>query len=131
MDAGLDTMRVSIISALPESYQAYYRSCYKLEDVKESIRYALAHGIYVSLNMLYFPGFNDRPEELAAWEDFFRELPVQMIQVRNLNIDPDAFMEIMPTPQGQPVGTKNFLAKLHKEFPEMVIGSFSHYVEEK
>ncbi len=130
VDAGLDTMRVSIISALPESYQAYYRSCYKLEDVKESIRYALAHGIYVSLNMLYFPGFNDRPEELAAWEDFFRELPVQMIQVRNLNIDPDAFMEIMPTPQGQPVGTKNFLAKLHKEFPEMVIGSFSHYVEE-
>ncbi len=130
VDAGLDTMRVSIISALPESYQAYYRSCYKLEDVKESIRYALDHGIYVSLNMLYFPGFNDRPEELAAWEDFFRELPVQMIQVRNLNIDPDAFMEIMPTPQGQPVGTKNFLAKLHKEFPEMVIGSFSHYVEE-
>ncbi len=130
VDAGLDTMRVSIISALPESYQAYYRSCYKLEDVKKSIRYALAHGIYVSLNMLYFPGFNDRPEELAAWEDFFRELPVQMIQVRNLNIDPDAFMEIMPTPQGQPVGTKNFLAKLHKEFPEMVIGSFSHYVEE-
>ena len=80
--------------------------------------------------MLYFPGFNDRAEELSAWEDFFRELPVQMIQVRNLNIDPDAFMEIMPEAKGQPVGTRNFLAKLHKEFPEMVIGSFSHYVEE-
>ena len=130
VDAGLDTMRVSIISALPESYQAYYRSCYRLEDVKESIRYALDHGIYVSLNMLYFPGFNDRPEELSAWENFFRELPVQMIQVRNLNIDPDAFMEIMPEAKGQPVGTRNFLEKLHKEFPEMVIGSFSHYVEE-
>lgn len=130
VDAGLDTMRVSIISAIPESYQAYYRSCYRLEDVKESIRYALDHGIYVSLNMLYFPGFNDRPEELSAWENFFRELPVQMIQVRNLNIDPDAFMEIMPEAKGQPVGTRNFLEKLHKEFPEMVIGSFSHYVEE-
>ena len=130
VDAGLDTMRVSIISALPESYAAYYRSSYQLENVKESIRYALDKGIYVSLNMLYFPGFNDRAQELAGWLEFFRELPVQMIQVRNLNIDPDAFLEIMPEAQGEIWGTKAFLTKLHQEFPDMVIGSFSHYVEE-
>ncbi len=130
VDAGLDTMRVSIISALPESYAAYYRSSYQLENVKESIRYALDKGIYVSLNMLYFPGFNDRAQELAGWLEFFRELPVQMIQVRNLNIDPDAFLEIMPEVQGEILGTKAFLTKLHQEFPDMVIGSFSHYVEE-
>lgn len=130
VDAGLDTMRVSIISALPESYAAYYRSSYQLENVKESIRYALDKGIYVSLNMLYFPGFNDRAQELAGWLEFFRELPVQMIQVRNLNIDPDAFLEIMPESQGEILGTKAFLTKLHQEFPDMVIGSFSHYVEE-
>ena len=130
VDAGLDTMRVSIISALPESYAAYYRSSYQLENVKESIRYALDKGIYVSLNMLYFPGFNDRAQELAGWLEFFRELPVQMIQVRNLNIDPDAFLEIMPEAQGEILGTKAFLTKLHQEFPDMVIGSFSHYVEE-
>lgn len=130
VDAGLDTMRVSIISALPESYAAYYRSSYQLENVKESIRYALDKGIYVSLNMLYFPGFNDRAQELAGWLEFFRELPVQMIQVRNLNIDPDAFLEIMPEAQGEILATKAFLTKLHQEFPDMVIGSFSHYVEE-
>lgn len=130
VDAGLDTMRVSIISALPESYAAYYRSSYQLENVKESIRYALDKGIYVSLNMLYFPGFNDRAQELAGWLEFFRELPVQMIQVRNLNIDPDAFLQIMPEVQGEILGTKTFLTKLHQEFPDMVIGSFSHYVEE-
>lgn len=130
VDAGLDTMRVSIISALPESYAAYYRSSYQLENVKESIRYALDKGIYVSLNMLYFPGFNDRVQELAGWLEFFRELPVQMIQVRNLNIDPDAFLEIMPEAQGEILGTNAFLTKLHQEFPDMVIGSFSHYVEE-
>ena len=130
VDAGLDTMRVSIISALPESYAAYYRSSYQLENVKESIRYALDKGIYVSLNMLYFPGFNDRAQELAGWLEFFRELPVQMIQVRNLNIDPDAFLQIMPEVQGEILGTKAFLTKLHQEFPDMVIGSFSHYVEE-
>ncbi len=74
-------MRVSIISAIEESYAAYYRSNYTLADVKESIRYALSHGVYVSLNMLFFPGFNDRAEELEAWRGFFCELPVNMVQV--------------------------------------------------
>ena len=73
----------------------------------------------------------DRPtaSELAAWQQFFRDLPVQMIQVRNLNIDPDAFLEIMPEAKGKVVGTKKFLETLKAEFPQLVIGSFSHYVE--
>ncbi len=131
VDAGLDSLRVSIISARAESYDAYYRASYHLEDVKASIRYALERGVYVSLNLLYFPGFNDRPEELAAWQKFFRELPVQMIQVRNLNIDPDAFLAIMPPQQERPLGTKPFLRALHQEFPQLVIGSFSHYIESR
>lgn len=129
VDAGLDSLRVSIISARPESYDAYYRASYHLDDVKASIRYALAHGTYVSLNLLYFPGFNDRPEEFGAWQAFFRELPVQMIQVRNLNIDPDAFLDIMPPEQEAPIGTRKFLERLHEEFPQLIIGSFSHYIE--
>ena len=52
-----------------------------------------------------------------------------MIQVRNLNIDPDAFLDIMPEPQGKILGTRHFIAALHEEFPQLVIGSFSHYVE--
>lgn len=129
VDAGLDSLRVSIISARPESYDAYYRASYHLDDIKASIRYALAHGTYVSLNLLYFPGFNDRPEEFGAWQTFFRELPVQMIQVRNLNIDPDAFLDIMPPEQEAPIGTRKFLERLHEEFPQLIIGSFSHYIE--
>ena len=129
VDASLDSIRVSIISACEESYDAYYRASYHLTDVKNSIRYALEHGVYVSLNLLYFPGFNDRPEELSAWQAFFRELPVQMIQVRNLNIDPDAFLAIMPRETKKPVGTRKFMAVLHEEFPQLVIGSFSHYIE--
>ena len=129
VDAGLDSLRVSIISARDEAYDAYYRASYHLDDVKASIHYALDHGVYVSLNLLYFPGFNDREEELAAWQAVFRELPVQMIEVRNLNIDPDAFLDIMPEPQGRILGTRHFIAALHEEFPQLVIGSFSHYVE--
>ena len=129
VDAGLDTMRVSIISADAASYAAYYRSNYALDQVKASIRYALDHGVYVSLNLLYLPGFNDRPEEAAAWQEFFRELPVQMVQIRNLNIDPDAFLAIMTPAQQPALGTKVFLQQLHEAAPQMLIGSFSHYVE--
>lgn len=131
IDAGLESIRVSIISARDDSYQAYYRSNYSLSDVKESIRYALEHDVYVSLNMLYFPGFNDREEELAGWKDFFKELPVQMIQMRNLNVDPDAFLNIMPEREGNMLGAKMFMESLQREFPKMKIGSFSHYISKK
>ena len=128
VDAGLDSLRVSIISARDESYNAYYRASYPLDNVKESLRYALDHGVYVSLNLLHFPGFTDRAEELAAWQEFFRALPVQMIQMRNLNIDPTLFLRTMPEMAGEPVGTKVFMDQLHREFTQLVIGSFSHYV---
>ena len=128
VDAGLDSLRVSIISARDESYDAYYRASYPLASVKESLHYALDHGVYVSLNLLHFPGFTDRAEELAAWQEFFRALPVQMIQMRNLNIDPTLFLRTMPDEKGAPVGTRAFMDELHAEFPQLVIGSFSHYV---
>lgn len=130
VDAGLDTMRVSIISGCKESYQAYYRGNYELASVIESIKYAKAHGVYISLNMLYFPGFNDRTEEVDGWREFLQAAPVDMIQVRNLNIDPDAFLAIMPPAKGKAIGTIEFLQQLKKDFPKIVIGSFSHYIED-
>lgn len=126
VDAGLDSMRVSIISAIPENYKAYYRGSYELDNVKESIRYAHEHGVHISLNMLYFPGFNDSESEFKAWKEFLHENPVNMIQIRNLNIDPDAFAEIMP-PFTKAIGTKEFIRQLYEEFPDIVIGNFSHY----
>jgi radical SAM domain protein len=34
----------------------------------------------------------------------------------------------MPEAESDPVGTKTFMDTLHAEFPQLVIGSFSHYV---
>lgn len=128
VDAGLDTMRVSIISADEAAYQAYYRAGYALDDVLASIAYAKAAGVYVSLNMLFFPGFNDREEEIAAWREFLKAARIDMIQIRNLNLDPDAFLEIMPKARGKAIGTKAFITLLQREFPDVKIGSFSHYI---
>ena len=128
VDAGLNSMRVSIISANAENYQKYYRAGYKFDAVKNSIRYALENGVHVSLNMLYMPGFNDRESEFAAWKDFLAELPVQMIQIRNLNYDPDKFFSVM-TDDKNFLGTKKFLRELQKIFPALTIGNFSHYLQ--
>jgi len=127
VDAGLDSMRVSIISANPDNYQKYYRAGYKLDAVRNSIRYALDKNVHVSLNMLYMPGFNDRESEFAAWKNFLEELPVQMIQIRNLNYDPDEFFAAMP-PDNDFLGTKNFLREFQKDFPTLTLGNFSHYI---
>jgi pyruvate-formate lyase-activating enzyme len=124
VDAGLDSMRVSIISALPVTYQAYYQAAYSLDHVRQSIAYAKSHGVYVSLNMMLFPGLNDRPEEQAAWLEFLGDTGVDMIQLRNLNFDPDAFLAAMPV-GGQPGGVRNFLGKIMETFPAIKLGSFT------
>ena len=129
VDAGLDSLRVSIISANSANYATYYRAQYTLDAVKASLRYALEKKVYVSLNLLYFPGFNDRADEAAAWCDFLRELPVQMIQVRNLNLDPDVFWDSVTHTNDNALGTRNFLRLLQDENPHLFIGSFSHYRE--
>ncbi len=127
VDAGLNSMRVSIISGRDDNYQKYYRAAYKLDAVKNSIRYALSKNVHVSLNMLYMPGFNDRADEFAAWKKFLSELPVQMIQIRNLNYDPDEFFKIMPHDENF-FGTRKFLHELKKIFPALTVGNFSHYI---
>lgn len=129
VDAGLNSMRVSIISGREDTYQAYYRGNYALADVKASIAYAKAHGVYVSLNMLLFPGLNDREEEVAAWEAFIAETGIDMIQLRNLNVDPDAFLAIMPAAAGRCIGVRPFVERLQQRFPQLRIGSFSRYLE--
>ncbi len=129
-DAGLDSMRVSMISAVPENYQAYYRGNYTLEDVCSSIAYAKNRGVHVSLNMLSFPGLNDRPEELEAWINFINTTKIDMVQLRNLNVDPDAFLAIMPKAKAKPLGVSQFLQKISTACPAITIGSFSHYIAE-
>lgn len=127
-DAGLDTMRVSMISARPALFQAYYRASYSLDDVRRSIAYAKTRGVYVSLNMLLLPGLNDQPAELDAWLEFIQATGIDMIQLRNLNIDPDIVWQVAP-PAQPPLGVRFFIETLRRKFPDLRIGNFSRYIE--
>ena len=107
--ARLTSLRVSLNSALPERYARYYRPTdYDFGDVTESIRVARRHGVFVSLNLLYFPGITDTEAELEALARLVGENGVSMIQWRNLNIDPEWYWRIMTgLPEGVALSAGN------------------------
>ncbi|MBP2667399.1 MAG: Pyruvate-formate lyase-activating enzyme, partial [Firmicutes bacterium] len=126
-DAGIDSLRVSLISAREETHQAYYRSSYSLEAVRASIRYAKQKGCHVSVNMLLFPGLNDQSAEIEAWQEFLRDTGVDMIQLRNLNMDPDELRKAVPFFLEPGSGVPVMVRQLQDAVPELQFGSFSHF----
>ncbi|GCF07095.1 radical SAM protein [Dictyobacter arantiisoli] len=127
-DAGLDTIRVSTISGHPETYNAYYRPLgYTHEDVTESLKKAAEAGVYSSINLLCFPGLIDREREIEALLKLVRDTDLKLIQLRNLNIDPEVFIPRMPdfASMGKALGMKKLIEILHQELPNVEIGNFS------
>lgn len=127
VDAGLDLMRVSTISALDDHYNAYYRPRgYTLANVEKSLRYATEQGVYTSINYLIFPGVTDREEEVEAMIEFARNTKLKLIQLRNLNIDPESYLELIPKAKGEILGMKQAIEIFQEELPDVVIGSYTH-----
>ncbi|WP_341280475.1 radical SAM protein [Paenibacillus sp. FSL H8-0537] len=127
VDAGLNLMRVSTISALDDHYNAYYKPRgYTLANVEKSLKYATDKGVYTSINYLIFPGVTDREEEMEAMIGFVKRTGLKLIQMRNLNIDPESYLSLIPPPQGEIYGMKQMLEIFRDELPDVVIGSFTH-----
>ncbi|HST87392.1 MAG TPA: hypothetical protein VLJ14_03355, partial [Ktedonobacterales bacterium] len=129
-DAGLDSLRASTISARRETYDAYYRPIgYTFEHVKRSLILAREAGVYSSINLLCFPGLIDAEDEIAALVAFLKETGVRLVQLRNLNIDPEVLLPRIPTPAGRPLGMRVLVETLRREAPDVAIGNFSRPVK--
>src|SRR5712671_4684862 len=131
-DAGLDTIRASTISGHPETYTAYYRPLgYSFEDVKESLKRARDAGVYSSINLLSLPGMIDREREVEALLSFVRETGLRLIQLRNLNIDPEVLLPRMPAldSMGRALGIRTMIEIIRNELPEVEIGNFTRPVK--
>jgi molybdenum cofactor biosynthesis enzyme MoaA len=131
-DAGLDTIRVSTISGHPETYTAYYRPLgYTFDDVKESLKRARDAGLYSSINLLSFPGMIDREREVEALLAFIQETGLRLIQLRNLNIDPEVFLPRMPAldTMGKALGIRTMIDIIKREAPAVEIGNFTRPVK--
>ncbi len=130
VDAGLDLMRISTISALSDHYDAYYQPRgYTIEDVAASAGYASEHGVIVALNYLVFPGVTDQPEEIEAMIQFIHQTGIKLVQLRNLNIDPDYYLERIPLREDEPIGMLAMIDAIQQECKGLRIGSYTHAPE--
>lgn len=125
--AGLDSIRVSLNSAQETYYNNYYRpKNYCFSDVKESIVCMKKAGRFVSLNYFVLPGFTDSHEETIAFMDLIEQTRPDFIQLRNLNIDPEWYLQSIKSPSGQPTHSiRQWLEMIQKTFPSLNLGYFN------
>lgn len=127
--AGLNSIRVSLNSVRQELYDPYFRPRgYSFQDVLQSISQAKEHGLFVSLNYLFFPGISDSEQEFAALDEFIHKQRIDFIQLRNLNLDPELYLGLLPQQTSPNMGLRNFLRRLRKNHPELGIGYFNPYL---
>ena len=122
-DAGLDSMRISMNSARKATYNAYFRPQYDFALIRDSAREMKERGKFVSINLFVFPGVTDAPKEAAAIKEFIHTCGIDMVQWRNLNIDPDFYLEMLNQKLPSGVG----IARLIEEIP-VRRGYFNPYV---
>jgi pyruvate-formate lyase-activating enzyme len=128
LDAGLNSLRISMNSVRESCYEAYFRPRgFGFADVVAGIDTALAHNAHVAINYLNCPGFTDTERERGALIAFLEDHPIDMIQWRNLNFDPLRYLQIMDKTanHGRPLGVKALLDTLIKRYPRLRHGYFN------
>ena len=124
-NAGVESIRVSLNSAQEPFYNAYYRPIgYHFADVLESLRRARAAGLYIMLNYLVFPGVSDRADEMEALSRLIDEIGIDMIQMRNLSLDPVLYLSSLGI-DGRGNGMLEMLRQHKRRFPQLQYGYFN------
>lgn len=130
-NVGLDSIRVSINSTRKEIYERYYQPVkYSFDNVLETLSLGKKYNRWVSINYFVFPGLTDDINEYEATRKILREIKINMIQWRNLNIDPDWYLDLLKdllkiSSTNISLGVKNTMALLKKEFPYLHYGYFN------
>ncbi|MNP75085.1 hypothetical protein D3C76_1720750 [compost metagenome] len=55
-----------------------------------------------------------------------RRSKLKLIQLRNLNIDPESYLELIPKAKSDILGMKQMIEIFQEELPDVVIGSYTH-----
>lgn len=127
--AGLNSVRISLNSSIKKCYDAYYRPVrYEYSDVLKSIKEAKDNGLFVSINLLVFPGYTDREKEAESLLKLFSKYNVDMVQMRNLSIDPWWYIRTIPRPGGRAIGIAEFIKLFKKELPKTRIDYFNPFL---
>ncbi len=129
--AGLDSVRISLNSARQRYYDGYFRpNGYTFSDVVESMRLVKKSGRFLSLNYFILPGFSDQWAELRSLMGLMSKVTPDLIQLRNLNIDPDYYLQAINwEDRGEGVGVKGMMIRIKKKFPGVKFGYFNPTVK--
>jgi len=131
--AGLDSIRASINSAQQKYYDSYYNPRhYTFDHVIESLKIMRKNDRWASINYLTFPGLTDHPQEIAALEKLISEVKINMIQTRNLNIDPDWYLDELSLRdlEQEQIGMRNWVSRIREKYPWIKLGYFNPPKEE-
>ena len=125
--AGLDSLRVSLNSAQPHFYTRYYQPVnYDFGDVLESIKIMKRNGKFVSLNYFILPGVTDSANEFAALSDLLSTCCPDLIQLRNLNMDPEWYLKTLRHPADEKCfGMRTWIQNLKDRFPSLRFGYYN------
>jgi wyosine [tRNA(Phe)-imidazoG37] synthetase (radical SAM superfamily) len=125
--AGLDSIRVSMNSARLEMHRRYYRpNNFSFIEVRQTIEVMKKHNRHVSLNYFILPGFTDDPEETAALCELLESCQPDLIQLRNLNMDPEHYLKTVGHAPNKPaLGMLRWLELLKTQFPRLKFGYFN------
>ena len=128
-EAGLDSIRVTLNSPHPKYYRRYHQPRrYTLEKVIDSLILAKEKGLFTSINLLVLPGFTDREKEVEGWVELVRNTRLDLIQMRNLNIDPDFYLNEMG--RGEGMGISRMIEVLKAEVSSLQFGYFNRTKEQ-
>jgi len=125
IEAGLGSIRVSMFSARDEVFRRYYRPVrYSLEHVRECLRLASSNGLFTSVNLLTFPGITDDEGEVEAIVEMLTSTGTDLVQLRNLNIDPEQLFASMAGLEFRPIGIRAMAERF--KTAGLAIGSYTH-----
>ncbi|UCG11607.1 MAG: radical SAM protein, partial [Deltaproteobacteria bacterium] len=126
-DCGLDSIRVSLNSAREVYYHRYYQpQGYSFAEVRESLRVVKAAGGFASINLLTMPGVTDEAEEVEAIIRLIDETGTDLIQLRNLNIDPAWYLRgVDYHAAGPKLGILEVIRRIRRSHPQVKFGYFN------
>jgi len=131
--AGLDSIRVSLNSSQEKFYDLYFRPVhYRFADVMETLTIVRKYGLWSSINYFMFPGFSDSENEIRDLAEIIVSKKINMIQTRNINIDPEWYMTSLGLSDvnDKPIGIREWVRRIRDRFPWIKLGYFNPPREE-
>lgn len=124
-EAGLDSIRINMNSAQKIYYDFFHAAeGVAFNDVVESFKIVQHFHRRSILNYGTFPGLTDHPDEVSALKKLVGDLKIETLQLHNLNIDPEWYMDELRllNSRREQIGMQSWFIKLKKVFPGIQIG---------